>query len=209
MVSIDRVLSEFIDDWNAGRRPKVDAYLERVPETERAELADQLMTWLEVAPTPAYDESARAAVAAEPAVRESIDAMAREAGRWPDLLPRLRERASLSMRELASKLAAAVGLSGGAEAKTERYLGQLEEGSLDPARVSRKVIDGLARILRVDPSLLEDAGGHTFRPAPMFRATARLSKTTEHNMEVLADMLTAKAPAEEWDEVDQLFQGGR
>ena len=54
MVSIDRVLSEFIDDWNAGRRPQVDEYLERVPEPERAELADQLMTWLEVAPTPTY-----------------------------------------------------------------------------------------------------------------------------------------------------------
>src|SRR4051794_36926197 len=108
MVSIDRALSEFIDDWNAGRRPQVDEYLERVPENERAELADQLMTWLEVAPTPAYDEAARAAVAAEPAVRESVDAMAREAGRWPELLPRLRMRASLSVRDLASKLAAAI-----------------------------------------------------------------------------------------------------
>src|SRR3954453_746633 len=205
MVSTDRALSEFIDDWNAGRRPQVDEYLDRVPENERAELADQLMTWLEVAPTPAYDEAARAAVAAEPRVRESIEAMSREAGVWPDLLPRLRDHMSLSVRELASKLAAAIGLGGDAEEKTERYLAQLEEGSLDPARVSRKVIDGLARVLRVDSSLLNDAGGPAFRPAPMFRASAPPSKSTGRNIEILADMLTAKAPDEDWDEVDQLF----
>ena len=93
--------------------------------------------------------------------------------------------------------------------KTERYLTQLEEGSLDPARISRKVIEGLAGILRVDPSLLDQAGGATFRPAPMFRASAPPSAGTARNMEVLADMLTAKAPVEDWDEVDQLFQGGR
>jgi transcriptional regulator with XRE-family HTH domain len=209
MVSIDRVLSEFIDDWNAGRRPQVDEYLERVPEPERAELADQLTTWLEIAPTPAYDETARAAVAAQPAVRDSIEAMGREAGVWPDLLPRLRNRASLNLRELASKLAAAVGLGSAAEEKTASYLGQLEAGSLDPSRMSRKVIDGLARVLRVDASLLDDAGGPAFRPAPMFRASAPPSKATGRNIEILADMLTAKAPPEDWDEVDQLFQGGR
>src|ERR1700704_4548127 len=100
MSTIDRVLSEFVDDWNAGRRPQVDAYLERVPEADRAELAGQLATWLEIAPTPAYDAPARAAIAAEPAVREAIGAMGSEAGLWPVLLPRLRSRASLSLGDL-------------------------------------------------------------------------------------------------------------
>jgi transcriptional regulator with XRE-family HTH domain len=209
MVSIDRVLSEFIDDWNAGRRPQVDAYLDRVPEGERASLADQLMTWLEVAPTPAYDDKTRAEIRSEPVARASIDAMASEAGLWPELLPRLRERASLSVRELAGNLVAAIGLGSNAEPKTSDYLKQLERGSLDPARVSQTVIEKLAGILRVEPSLLDQAGGPTFRPAPMFRAAKPASSGTVRNMEVLADMLTAKAPAEDWDEVDQLFQGGR
>lgn len=209
MVSIDRVLSEFIDDWNAGRRPQVDAYLQRVPDEERAELADQLTTWLEIAPTPAYDEAARAQISSEPAARAAIDAMASDAGLWPQLLPRLRQRASLSVRELAGKLAAAIGLGSNDEPKTADYLEQLERGSLDPGRVSRTVIEKLAGILRVDPSLLDQAGGPTFRPAPMFRTAKPASPGTVRNMEVLADMLTAKAPAEDWDEVDQLFLGGR
>jgi transcriptional regulator with XRE-family HTH domain len=209
MVSIDRVLSEFIDDWNAGRRPQVDAYLDRVPEGERASLADQLMTWLEVAPTPAYDDKTRAEIRSEPVARASIDAMASEAGLWPELLPRLRERAALSVRELAGKLVAAIGLSSSSEAKTSEYLEELEKGVLDPARISRTVIEKLAGILRVDESLLDQAGGSSFRPAPMFRASKPASAGTMRNMEVLADMLTAKAPEEDWDEVDRLFQGGR
>jgi transcriptional regulator with XRE-family HTH domain len=209
MVSIDRVLSEFIDDWNAGRRPQVDEYLERVPEPERAELADQLTTWLEIAPTPDYDQTTRATIRSEPVARATIDAMASEAGLWPELLPRLRERASLSVRDLAAKLAAAVGLGPNAEAKTFDYLEQLEHGSLDPGRMSSTLIENLAGILRVNRSLLEQAGGPTFRPAPMFRAEAPPDARSMRNMEVLADMLTTKAPAEDWDEVDQLFQGGR
>src|SRR3954463_796711 len=147
MVSTERALSEFIDDWNAGRRPQVDEYLDRVPEAERAELANQLMTWLEIAPTPQYDDAAREAIAAEPVVQEAIGAMSSESGLWPALLPRLRSRAALSLRELASKLVSAVGLGGDAETKTERYLGELEAGSLDPGRVSRRVLEGLARVL--------------------------------------------------------------
>jgi hypothetical protein len=209
MVSIDRALSEFIDDWNAGRRPQVDDYLERVAESDRDQLGDQLMTWLEIAPTPRYDDAARKAIAAEPVVQEAIGAMSSESGLWPALLPRLRSRAALSLSELASKLADAVALGGDAETKTERYLGELEAGSLDPERISKRVLDGLARVLRVDVTVLEEAGGGAFRPAPMFRASVPPRADTARNLEVLADMLTAPTPAEDWDEVDQLFRGGR
>jgi hypothetical protein len=209
MVSIDRALSEFIDDWNAGRRPQVDACLERVAEADRAPLADQLMTWLEIAPTPQYGDVAREAIAAEPVVQEAIAAMSSESGLWPALLPRLRSRAALSLGDLASKLTRAMGLGGEAETKTERYLGALEAGSLDPERVSKRVLDGLARVLRVDVSVLEEAGGGALRPAPMFRASTPPGTDTTRNLEVLADMLTAQPPGEDWDEVDQLFRGGR
>jgi hypothetical protein len=209
MVSIDRVLSEFIDDWNAGRRPQVDECLERVAEADRAELADQLMTWLEIAPTPQYDDAAREAIAAEPVVREAIAAMSSESGLWPALLPRLRSRAALSVGELATRLVSALGLGGDAEPKTENYLAELESGRLDPGRVSRRVLDGLARALRVDVSVLEEAGGGAFRPAPMFRASTPPRADTAHNLEVLADMLSAPTPAADWDEIDQLFRGGR
>jgi len=51
MTSIDLVLGEFIDAWKAGQRPVVDEYLERVPAAERDELAEQLLSWLSIAPS--------------------------------------------------------------------------------------------------------------------------------------------------------------
>ena len=62
MSTHDQVLSDFIDEWNTGHRPRVREYLARLPDgPERDELADQITTWLEVAPTPAYDEETRLA----------------------------------------------------------------------------------------------------------------------------------------------------
>ena len=43
----EQVLSDFIDAWNAGGRPRVRDYLARVPEAERDALADEISTWLE------------------------------------------------------------------------------------------------------------------------------------------------------------------
>jgi hypothetical protein len=55
MSTIDQILSEFIDAWNAGQRPRMREYLGRVPEgPQRDELAQQLSTWLEMAPTPTF-----------------------------------------------------------------------------------------------------------------------------------------------------------
>ena len=98
MSTPEQILSDFIDAWNAGRRPRVRDFLARVPDgPERDELADQITTWLEVAPTPDYDEATRAAIRAEPAVARLLDAADADAGLWPTLLPPLRERAGLSV----------------------------------------------------------------------------------------------------------------
>ncbi len=70
MSTYDQVLSDFMDAWNAGRRPRVREYLARLPDgPEREELADQITDWLEVAPTPEYDADTRASIAREPVVR--------------------------------------------------------------------------------------------------------------------------------------------
>ena len=66
MSTIEQLLGEFIDAWNAGERPDVDAYLRRARKKDRDELASQLETWLQIAPTPSYSKSSRAAIAKEP-----------------------------------------------------------------------------------------------------------------------------------------------
>ena len=208
----DRVLSEFIDAWNAGRRPDPDDYLARVdPEDQDALLAsiDQFLTW---APTPDYDEATLLSIESEPIVAEGLAAFEQRSGLWPALLPRLRSRMSLTTAQVARQLVSALDLPETAEKKTRRYVEQMEGGKLEPAGVSRRVIDALASILHVSGPELEGAGDlgswHAAAPAAVFRAEESMAETLRDDLAVFAK--AAAAPSErDWDEVDELFRGGR
>jgi hypothetical protein len=199
----DQLLSEFIDAWNAGRRPDVDAHLARVPEADRGALAADIAGFLAFAPTPAYDDDALLAIRAEPVVR----AAAAGPGLWPALVPRLRERAALSTAELAVALVGLLELPAGAEPKTRGYLERLERGELEPRALSGRVLDGLARLLAVPRAALEGAALAGSRPATLFRAEGAAADALRDDLDVLADALAAPAGAD-WDEVDELFRGG-
>ena len=88
MSTNDQVLSDFIDAWNAGRRPRVREYLARLPDgPERDDLAEQITSWLEVAPTPGYDDDTRADIRAEPIVARLLESAGSDAGLWPTVVP--------------------------------------------------------------------------------------------------------------------------
>jgi transcriptional regulator with XRE-family HTH domain len=205
MTHPDRILSEFMDAWNAGQRPDVDDYLARVPEAEQPRLADDITTFLAFAPTPAYDEAALAAIRAEPAVGAARAALAAGSA-WPAVLPRLRERAGLSLGDVARRVSEALGLAG-REAKAERYLGAMERGDLAPGGVSRRVLEALGRVLgtsAADLGAAGDAGWGATAPALL---RGRAGTVELRHLEALADALSAESPAD-WDEVDELFRGG-
>ena len=186
MNALDQVLGEFIDAWNAGRRPDVDGYLQRVPAAERDELAARIGTWLELAPTPEYGDAARAAIAREPVLLAAR-------------LPALRARSGLSVADLARRVVAAFGLKD--EARAARHLTDLERGALAPQRLSNRLLDALRTILGEDlppraaaaaPAPAVAAGPPA--PPPPSAAPARLALRT--------------AAPEPLDELDRLFLGG-
>jgi hypothetical protein len=200
----DQILSEFIDAWNAGRRPQVNVYLALAPAGQRGELADELSRFLALAPEPAYSPEALDAVRAEAA---SL------AVPLASLLRRARERTRVSVRELGSSLAQALGVSD--EAKTAGYLDQLESGSLDPRGLSRRVLDALAASLGVARDQLEAAADRFALPVPpataagaLWRAEPEAAREERADLELLADAMAAPAP-EPWDQIDELFRGGR
>jgi transcriptional regulator with XRE-family HTH domain len=208
----DQVLSEFIDAWNAGQRPDVDDYLIRVPDAERAELADQLVMFLSVAPTPEYSDDALAAIRADPIVAGALGAPAERGGLLPSLLGSLRERFSLSTPQLAAELVRELELPDERASKTASYLDQLERGQLEPSRISRKVFDALARLFGVPSDELEGAGNvgswATPSPAPAFRAEDDAAQAAAPHLDLLAKGLATPGGAGR-DEVDDLFLGGR
>jgi transcriptional regulator with XRE-family HTH domain len=214
MSTTEQVLSDFIDAWNAGRRPRVRDYLARVPDgAQRDDLADQISSWLEVAPTPDYDAAARAEIRAEPVVQQIFEAVGQDAGLWPQLVPRLRERRGWSVSQLAERLVARFGLPRADEARTAAYVAQLEHGDLEPSRLSRRLVDALADLLGASPGTFADAGGLTtmLRPpaagASLMRAEERPDAQFLEDIELLSRAAMRPAPAP-MDEVDRLFLGG-
>ena len=211
----DRILSEYVDAWNAGRRPDVDDYLARAPEDEREELAHDLGSFLAFAPTPAYSDSSLAAIRAEPAVVQALEAPGEPGGLLPALLTRLRDRMSIGTPELAAQLAPMLGLRPDQVPKTAAYLERLERGDLEPARISRRVFDAMARLFGVPRGDLEGAGDlggwaptAMAAAAPVFRADEDAAEAVAPHLELLADALEAPG-GKRGDEVDDLFLGGR
>jgi hypothetical protein len=205
----DRILSDFIDAWNAGRRPDVDEHLARAAEPDRAQLLADITAFAAFAPTPDYDDAALAAIRAEAAVASAAAAARSSGALWPALLPRLRERAALSTGQLAAGLVGALGLPADREPKTRGYLERLEAGELRPGGLSGRLLDALARVLGVPRGDLEAAGAFGVPAAApaLFRAEGPAAEALREDLDVIADALAAPAGGE-WDEVDELFRGG-
>ena len=204
----ETLLSEFIDAWTSGSRPDVDDYLARVDAAERDALEQQIHTFLMHAPTPAYDERARAAISAEPLTR-AIREMPDELGLWPSLLPSLRRRAQLRRDELVAKLAGTLGVSG-SERKVARYYHGMEAGTVDPAGVSARVLAALSSLLGVSERELDEAGAYRgFTSASPRAAFGRTYDVASGELDALPAAASQPAAPTEWDEVDELFLGGR
>jgi transcriptional regulator with XRE-family HTH domain len=200
----DRMLSSYIDAWLAGERPRLESYLQQVDPAERDQLAEAIDDFLTMAPTPRYSEEALAAIRAE-AMGGAV------AAPMPALLTRVRKSTGLSLRDLAGRLSSALSLGGGREEKVAEYVGQLERGELDGRRVSRRVIEALGRVLSIDPAALEGASllGGAAPAGALFRGgDADAAAEIRDRLETLAEAMATPPPGE-WDEVDELFLGGR
>jgi transcriptional regulator with XRE-family HTH domain len=204
---IEQVLGEFLDAWNAGLRPDVDTYLQRVSGAERDELAAQLATWLEIAPTPDYDEATRTAIRQEPVLRAALDAAAEMRSPLAARLPTLRERAGLAVRDVAHRLVAIFGLDD--EARARAYLEQIERNELDASRISRRLLDALAVILGVDRDQLAPGPTALASGQAFFRSDEDAEVWLADDIDALSRAALAPAPASRpMDELDRLFLGG-
>lgn len=202
MSTVASTLGEFIAAWNAGERPRARDYLARVPSADREALADQIESFLMLAPEPEYGEAAWADITSPASVRAAA-AAAMEPEPWPSLLPRLRARAGLTIAQVAERL----GVEPQRRAKAERRLAEMEGGELDPSRPSRTLLERLSTILGVSAAAL-DWRGEPFGEASVAPALLRATSPVAPGqaIDLLADGLLTD---DEWDEVDELFLGGR
>lgn len=207
MTDLDRLFGEYVADHQAGGEADPRDYLSRVAAAERAELAALIDAYLARAPREAFDPAAFRGSRAERIVDELERAIAGQAGLWPALLPRLRDRAGLKRSRLVERLAAALGVQD-REDKVAGYYHQMEQGLLPAAGVSDRVLEALGRIVGETAEALREAGS-ALRPSSEGPAAAPAAAFARRAYAEAAPSPEASAAQEaRWDEVDELFRGG-
>lgn len=207
MSSVERLLADYIAEHRAGGEADPREYLSRASPSDQRELAALIDAYLARAPRQEFDEMTFRGSSAERTVDELERAIAGQAGLWPALLPRLRDRARLKRSELVERLAEALGVSDRKD-KVGGYYHEMEQGLLPAQGVSDRVLSALGELICETTQALREAGraltpsgeGPTAAPAAFARRA-------------YAEPAGAQSPGVkgrregEWDEVDELFRG--
>jgi hypothetical protein len=208
MSDLDRLLAEYVAEHRAGGDADPKEYLDRAPLAERRELAALIDAYLVRTPRQAFDETRFRGSSAERTVDELERAIIGQAGLWPALLPRLRNRAGLKRSELVERLANALGV-GDRTDKVAGYYHEMEQGLLPARGVSDRVLDALAQIVGESAQALREAGRSLGTPPPVPPAAATaFARRASTEAEARAEPTGARGvPTAGWDEVDELFRG--
>jgi hypothetical protein len=208
MTDVDRLLADYIAEHRAGGEADPREYLSRASPAQRTELAALIDTYLAHAPRQPFDQAAFRGSSAERTVDELERAIAGQAGLWPAVLPRLRDRAGLAQRTRRTT---------GRRARGERPQGQgrrllPRDGAGPPPRpgVSDRVLESLGQLVGETAQALRDAGRALASPGPAAASASPPAFARRAYGEPGAEEPgAAPAPAAaEWDEVDELFRGG-
>ena len=208
MSDVDRLLADYIAEHRAGGEADPRAFLSRASPAEQGELASLIDAYLARAPRQSFDQASFRGSSAERTVDELERALGGQAGLWPALLPRLRDRAGLKRSELVERLADDLGV-GDRKDKVADYYHEMEQGLLPARGVSDRVLDALARILGDTAQSLKDAGGVLTPPAegPTTAPAAAFARRAHAESAGAAAAGTEPSAPGEWDAVDELFRG--
>jgi hypothetical protein len=121
------------------------------------------------------------------------------------VLAQERARAGLDVRELAGRVAAALGF-GGREAKVAWYLDGLESGNVDPQPVTVRAWEALAGALGIAAERLTAAMPPPAPAAALLRDESGEPGARDEVLEIVEDLAAPASPGD-WDEVDEAFRG--
>ena len=208
MTDVDRLLSEYIEEHRKSGAIDPARYLEQLQGVDRVELEALIDGFLEHAPRRPWSAEAYAQSSAAALVDRLDRTLHGASGRWPTVLPALRDKAKLRRNELVKRLATALGVEG-REKKVETYYHQMEQGLLPAQGVSSRVLEALGEIVGASAEALRRAGqASAAPPAPASPGVAFARTAPAAGSDVVVDQLRSEPADEPWDDVDQLFRGG-
>jgi hypothetical protein len=184
VADVVELFEEYAAAYSRGDRPRAQDYLERAgPAAD--ELAKLIDGWLRAVPVPEPDEETKALVGAW------------AAGEPP--LVQLRSRRGVRVDDVVDAIVSALGLDPAKRGKVKRYYQRLEQGLLDPTRVSRRVL-----------AVVRGQVGERTTEAFAWRAPELRVEPAYYRAG--PELTTARGLAgepEPEDEIDRLFTGGR
>ena len=209
MAELNSLFTEFVERHLAGENPDPWSYINQLESEERAELEELIDAYFVGAPPQSWNADAYTGSSAE-RIADALDRSFRgQAGLWPAVLPRLRDRARLTRGALVERLAETLGVDDRSE-KVAVYYHEMEQGLLPSAGVSDRVLDVLAGIVGTTARGLRRAG-RPLSSEPPAEAAARTfarkaTPAPEYEPSEPAFEVGKKPDAADWDEVDELFR---
>jgi hypothetical protein len=141
MSTVDELLRRYIAEHRASAHADPAPFLDQVTDTDRAELAVLIDRFLAEAPAGPFDAEAFARFRTDPRQQSVVERI------LDDLtLKALRQDAQVTKERVGETLAGELGLRGHERRVKARYH-DMETGSVDPARVRRRVWEALGRAL--------------------------------------------------------------
>jgi hypothetical protein len=206
VTDVDRLFADYKEAHVGGGAPDPREYLERAADpADRELLAALIDAYLSQAERRAFDPAAFGSSRAAAVAEEVHRSLAGAGGLWPALLPRLRSHARLRRAELVAELAARLGAQSQRD-KVALYYHQMEQGLLPERGVSDTVLDAIGKIVGYTGDALRRAGQMPAPGPPRADEGAVFARATYGEP---AEAVEPERPAEQWDEVDRLFRGGR
>jgi hypothetical protein len=212
MTRVEEVFLEALEDLREGTGKPVERYLERVPATERRQLADLLAGFF-ASRTQPVDPHANAELFER--TLETVDRVIAEhsgaAGILPSMLVELSRTRGLHRRELVSQLREALGLPQQSEPALAECYHRLESGQVPGLSISNRLLAGLGAVVRMPVDELE-AASRRIGPPRALGAVAGFARGGQPRTEVTG-VASAGEPQPPDDpgarQVHVLFYGGR
>ena len=217
MTDVDTLFSEYREAHRSGGEADPSSFLSRVEGTDRAELAALIDAYLARSPGRAWDAAAFAGSPAE-RVTDRVASewdeweLAPEVAGWQELLPALRNKASLKRREVVERLAEGLGVRAQTE-KVAAYYHEMETGALPAGRRleqgARRAREHPRRDARAAPSRRARRSAETSTRTSACRSPGRRWQIKSSPTPTCRPHPPRQEPrGSRVDRVDELFTGG-
>jgi hypothetical protein len=212
MSAVEHIFLEALEDLRSGRRQPMERYLERVPGSERQQLADLLASYFASQRAPADPHADPELFERTLATVDRVMADASgQAGLLPGMLVELSRTRGLRRTEIVGRLQQLLDVPDRGVSLLHDLYHRLESGTVPGPGLSKRLLEGLGAVMQMPTDEL-DAASRPVGPPRMLKTAEAFGRGAEGGtLRRVAEPPSEESPPEDPDlqAVYQLFFGGR